>query len=280
LHKLQYNTPFDFLSKKSHSGKVLAREINWLLREKYRGEKSDAFFADCARLEAGEPLAYIIGQVPFLDCTIHLDSHPLIPRPETEYWTEKAITEIKNNFRGPTPKSRGGTPKVLDLCAGSGAIGVAVAKAISEAQVTFAEIDSAHLPTIKKNLTSNTIIYDSTNYPMVVSDLFAHVSGTFDFILTNPPYIDRDAKTVDDSVVAYEPHLALFGGDNGMEIIARIITEAHKHLQPSGQLWIEHEPFQLEAIAHLAYLHGYTATHFTDQYDTRRYSVLTHPVAE
>ncbi len=267
------------------------QEINWLLREKYQGEKSDTFFADCARLEAGEPLAYIIGQVPFLDCTIHLDSHPLIPRPETEYWTEKAITTIKTTL----PRQGlglalglasggvgtwGSSPKILDLCAGSGAIGVAVAKAISEAQVTFAEIDSAHLPTIKKNLAGNTIIYDSTRYPIVVSDLFTHISGTFDFILTNPPYIDRDAKTVDDSVVAHEPHLALFGGDNGMEIIARIITEAHKHLRPSGQLWIEHEPFQLEAIAHLAHLHSYTATHFTDQYDTRRYSVLTHPVAE
>jgi methylase of polypeptide subunit release factors len=73
----------------------MSQDIEWLLKEKFGGEKSDAFFADCKRLALGEPLGYLIGHVPFLGCTIHLDSKPLIPRTETEFWTEKAIEEIK-----------------------------------------------------------------------------------------------------------------------------------------------------------------------------------------
>lgn len=249
------------------------QEIEWLLQEKYKGEKTEGFFADCARLEAGEPLAYIIGSIPFLNCQISLDSHPLIPRPETEYWTEQAIAAIK---------SRGRTPKILDLCAGSGAIGVAVAKATPEAMVTFAEIDQNHLPTIKKNLTAN--ITEHPNrlgyYHCVQSDLFANATGTFDFILTNPPYIDKAADTVEDSVVAHEPALALFGGVGGMEIIARIMAEARAHLATDGQLWIEHEPFQCEAIATLAAKHHFAVTHHQDQYDTYRYSIIEPLVAE
>ncbi|MFN3692592.1 MAG: peptide chain release factor N(5)-glutamine methyltransferase [Candidatus Paceibacteria bacterium] len=267
------------------------QEIEWLLKEKYHGEKSDAFFADCARLEAGEPLAYLIGSIPFLDCQISLDSHPLIPRPETEYWVEQAITEIRSRslrqdlvIRGLASnlESRGRTPKILDLCAGSGAIGVAVAKATPEAMVTFAEIDQNHLPTITKNLTANITEYPNRlgYYHCVQSDLFANATGTFDFILTNPPYIDKAADTVEDSVVAHEPALALFGGVGGMEIIARIIAEASTYLTPNGQLWIEHEPFQCEAIATLAAEHHLAVTHHQDQYDTYRYSIMKPLVAE
>jgi release factor glutamine methyltransferase len=245
------------------------QEIAWLLREKYLGVKSAAFEADCARLAAGEPLGYLIGHVPFLDCTIHLDSHPLIPRVETEYWVEKAI--------GAVSKLRGRTPKILDLCAGSGAIGVAVAKAVPDANLTFAEIDPAHLPTIQKNIETNTPLwFNRLNYYKVVAgDLFESVDGLFDYILTNPPYINAEANTVDENVATYEPHLALFGGAAGMEIIARIIAEAPTHLTPTGQLWIEHEPVQVEAITALAHTHGFFIVTHPDQYDTPRYSILS-----
>ena len=86
------------------------RDEEWLLNEKYQGERTDEFFADCERLKSGEPLAYIIGHVPFLDATIHLDSKPLIPRTETEYWVKAVIIDITSkstpHFRGLTPKMR------------------------------------------------------------------------------------------------------------------------------------------------------------------------------
>lgn len=245
------------------------QETNWLLQEKYNGVKTAAFAADCARLAAGEPLGYLIGHIPFLNCTIHLDSHPLIPRVETEFWTEQAITTVSNQ--------RGRTPLILDLCAGSGAIGVAVAKGVPEALVTFTELDPLHLPTIEKNLTANIPEWFNrlNHYRITISNLFSTVTGKFDYILTNPPYIDAAADTVDADVAAHEPHLALFGGVAGMEIIARIIAEAPQHLTPAGQLWIEHEPAQVEAITALALNHGFTIVTHPDQYDIPRFSVLT-----
>ena len=264
-----------------------SQDGQWLLREKYAGVESEAFHADLKRLSAGEPLSYVIGWVPFLGCKIFLDSNPLIVRSETEYWTEKALNEISKTksfqFRDQVPKLR-----ILDLCAGSGAIGVAIAKAIPEAHVTFGEIDKAHLPTIERNIKENLIIYDKVDdqsiegdetskndkYPVTESNLFENISGQFDFILTNPPYIDPVLDRAEDSVKNHEPHLALYGGEKGMEVIKQIIEEAPTHLSPEGQLWLEHEPEQTEEITRLANQNGLAAETHEDQYQVQRYSVL------
>jgi release factor glutamine methyltransferase len=241
-------------------------EKTWLLKEKYHNIESEEYVKDLERLDAGEPLAYIIGSLPFLDCTISLDSHPLIPRPETEFWTDLAIKQLHRSY-GNTPIT------VLDLCAGSGAIGVAVAKHLPSAQIIFAEIDRTHLSTIKKNCEQNGIRSDRVT--IVESDIFSEVSGSFNIILTNPPYIDEAANTVDHGVVTHEPHLALFGGTKGLAIIERIIVDAQSKLLPDGELWIEHEPFQRDAITVLAQNNNFSATTYTDQYHTDRYSILT-----
>jgi methylase of polypeptide subunit release factors len=269
-----------------------SQDEQWLLSEKYGGEKTEGFFTDCERLKAGEPLGYVIGYVPFLVCKIFLDSHPLIARPETEYWVEKAISAIKQpttNLANKRPAAGGfgwgdagasesglswaASPiRVLDLCAGSGAIGVAIAKAVPEAHVTFGEIDKTHLPTIGKNLDANEI--SCTRYQVFQSDLFENISGQFDFILTNPPYIDPKIDRAEKSVKDFEPHLALYGGSNGMEIISKIISQAEHFLKRGGQLWIEHEPEQTNEVSLLAHEFGFLPTSYQDQYQTIRYSAL------
>ncbi len=298
----------------------------WLLKEKYQGEKSPAFFADCQRLEAGEPLGYVIGFVPFLGCKIWLDSHPLIPRPETEWWVEKVITSIRDGLCSPelqrpqrnysergqakvpvstipvseanigpevgAPDSEDGSTQlvlapsivtanasptrqpiaILDLCAGSGCIGVALAKHLQEAHVTFGEIDPGHLPTIFKNLAENGI--DCTRYKAFTSDLFSNISGTFDIIVSNPPYIDPVLDRTEVSVKDFEPHEALYGGQGGMALIAQIIATSPTFLNPSGQLWLEHEPEQTDVIHSLATENGFVVITHRDQYQVERYSVL------
>ena len=155
---------------------------DWLLRDKYKGVKSSAFLADCRRLKAGVPLGYVIGYVPFLNTKIYLDSKPLIPRPETEYWTEQAIKSIRAKTDTP--------PRVLDLCAGPGCIGVAVLKAVPTARVDFVEIDKCHLKTISRNIEANGRSLGSNR--IIHSDLFTAVNNQYDFILSNPPYLKSE----------------------------------------------------------------------------------------
>lgn len=248
------------------------KEIEWLLQEKYNGEKSSAFFADCKRLALGEPLAYLIGSVPFLNTTIYLDSCPLIPRPETEYWVEEAIKTIRGGTTLPLGLSEEKPLRILDLCAGSGCIGVAVVKAFPTALVDFGELDSHHLPTIKKNLLKNSINLSRTN--VVHTNLFSHLPGSYDFILANPPYIDDSLERTEPSVRQFEPYVALFGGEKGLEIIGSLIKDAPAHLSVGGQLWIEHEPEQSANIQTLGTKYGFTVTTHKDQFNLERYSVL------
>lgn len=243
----------------------MPKEEQWLLQEKYAGKPTDAFFADCKRLALGEPLGYLIGHVPFLGCTIHLDSKPLIPRPETEFWVEKAIKTIQEN-------SKNGILAVLDLCAGSGCIGVAVASQVPEVSVDFSEIDIRHLPTITKNISQNNISLDRTR--LFHANLFSDTITTYDFILSNPPYIDMDLERTDESVLTFEPYIALSGGLAGLEIIEKIITTARNHLTSCGQLWLEHEPEQTKAIESLGVKAGFLVSTHHDQYGVERYSIL------
>jgi release factor glutamine methyltransferase len=243
-----------------------SKEAAWLLKEKYQGIETEAYFEDLASLRAGVPLDYVIGWVPFLETKILLDSKPLIPRPETEYWVERAIDLIKQEG----PKDG----RMLDLCAGSGAIGIALLRHLPDSLVDFAELERAHHMTILKNLVENRI--DQARARIFGGDLFERVMGPYDHILTNPPYIDPSLKDrVQASVVAHEPSAALWGGHDGFEYIGRIIRDAHIHLTPGGFLFIEHEPEQVERIHESARLHGYGAfeTH-ADQYGVPRMTVL------
>lgn len=240
-------------------------EENWLLKEKYHGMQTSEFENDCLRLSSGVPLAYLIGYIPFLNCKIWLDSKPLIPRPETEFWAEKVLAEIK------AFDNKSESVKILDLCAGSGCIGIAIAKNSPQTTVDFIELDK-HQDTIIKNCLENNIT--SERFRVFQGDLFSPLSDEkYDFILSNPPYIDKNLNRVDNSVKENEPALALYGGNEGMEIIAKIINEAPKFLVKDGQLWVEHEPEQIETINNLAKNKFHTINHL-DQYQVQRFSQL------
>lgn len=218
----------------------LDQEKQWLLYDKYGGKITDEFYRDVERLESDEPLAYIIGWQPFCGVKIYLDSRPLIPRPETEYLVSVIIAE--------TAKSK--PLKILDLCAGSGCIGIALLKALPESIVHFAEIDELHHTTILKNIQGNNI--DKNRVKIFEGDLFENITETYDIIITNPPYIDPELiSRVDESTLKFEPEQALFGGRNGMEIITKIAQNAPNFMNSEGVLWIEHEPEQVSEIQRL-----------------------------
>src|SRR3989344_8022112 len=126
-----------------------------------------------------EPEAYKLGWVPFLGLKIWLDSRPLIPRPETEWWTEKLLQNVRH---------RKSYIRFLDLCAGSGAIGCAALKYLPDAEVWFEEVDPAHESTIMKNVAENGL--DAPRAHICIGDLFTHFPTdlSFDVIAANPPY--------------------------------------------------------------------------------------------
>jgi release factor glutamine methyltransferase len=244
------------------------RDSQFLLNEKYGGIQTPEYEKDLARLAGGEPVDYVIGWKPFLDCKIFLDSHPLIPRAETEYWVERAIAEIRES------KKADASTRHLDLFAGSGAIGIAVLKHLPQVGVDFGEIDAAHPPTILKNIRENGI--DESRASIIETDVWGNIQGTYDFVFANPPYLSQSRREkIQDSVLAYEPGVALFAAEDGLAIIRKTVEKLREHLSPAGALYLEHEPEQSDLISKLASENGLSAETRTDQFGLPRYSVIS-----
>jgi release factor glutamine methyltransferase len=222
-------------------------DLEYLVRDKYHGDASLITTKDTDRLASGEPLAYVIGWIPFLGLQIDLQSKPLIPRPETEWWTELLISHIQ--------KTHGDDPvTILDLCAGSGAIGLALLNALPTAQVYFIEHDDRHLQTIQTNMTRNDL--DPLRAHLFSGDLFENVPELqFDVIACNPPYIPS-TRSLETAVTAFEPSGALYSGTDGLNIIRRIANEVPAHLKSGGSLWLEADIDNIEEAKTLLLSHG------------------------
>ncbi len=206
-------------------------DMQLLIRDAYAGDHSLATDEDRKRIQAGEPLAYIIGWIPFLSLKIWLDSHPLIPRPETEWWTELLIARLRTRF-----DTQSFT--LFDLCAGSGAIGLSVLKAFPNAHVYFGELIPEHCALIQKNIQVNAL--DASRATIIQSDLFTSLPKDvrFDCIATNPPYIPEE-RVLEESVTVFEPSEALFAGSRGLSVISRIAEGMGTYIAPDGELWME-----------------------------------------
>jgi|SRR5581483_8193951 len=237
--------------------KNIKKEVDWLLQEKYQGKPTKQFAKDVQRLNRGEPLDYVIGFTHFLSCTIDLSKKPLIPRPETEYWTEQVIFNAGGNSTG-RPKKR---IDVLDIFAGSGCIGIALLKHLPAAHVDFAEKYKAFTKQIAINAARNG--NKKSRYRIIPSDVFSKVAAKYDIIVANPPYIPttRTGK-VQPSVLAFEPTTALFGGTDGLTYIRQLLQDAKKHLRKNGSLYVEFDSIQKKKIEQMLYQYGYRNSQF------------------
>lgn len=171
-------------------------------------------------VEQHKPVQYILGSVPFLNLDILVESPVLIPRLETEYWVGLLIERL-NSFR---PENL----KILDLCSGSGCIGLALAKNLSNCQVTTVDISRQACDLIAKNQKHNSI----KNLEIIWGDLFVNLAGKkFDLIVSNPPYVPaQDYAKLDLSVLRWEDRLALVAPETDLSIIVQIIAQAPKFL--------------------------------------------------
>lgn len=187
------------------------------------------------------PLQYLLGFVPFNDVEILVEPPILIPRPETEEWCLKVIQQLK--------QLKNQRITILDLCAGSGCIALALAKAFPRTTVYASDISEHAIKLIRKNIRHNAL----SNVIPIKSDLFKNLPTctTFDLIVSNPPYITPDEwKHLDESVTQWEDKHALVADDHGLELIKKIIDQAPYFLKFNQEL-------QEKRIANLVLEIGY-----------------------
>lgn len=201
--------------------------------------KLDQWIKD--RVEHHKPLQYILGTVPFNDLELFVEPPVLIPRPETEEWIINLINQLDtlNNKK----------LTILDLGCGSGAIALALAKALPQAHIFGTDISQEAIELSKKNAQHNTI----SNVTFLFSDLFEQLPKDlkFDLIVSNPPYIAHDEwKKLDPSVTEWEDERALVAQHHGLSIIEEIIKKAPEYLK-------ENEELKMQGIGQLYLEFGY-----------------------
>lgn len=227
------------------------------------GKKKLEFFS----IDQDYPTDYKIGWIPFLNCKVDLSYKTLIPRVETEYWTEKAIGQMK--------KDSDKKIEVLDIFAGSGCIGLGVLTEIKNIHVDFSDFSSDSVKQIKKNLKLNKI--NQRRYQVFRSNVFRAIPlKKYDYILANPPYLAKTKiNRIQPSVLKFEPGMSLFGGDNGLEFIETLFKQAKKYLKLQGQLWMEFDSWQKNNIEKLLKKYQYKKWEFQkDQYNRWRFVII------
>lgn len=187
----------------------------------------------------GKPVQYITNNQEFMRLNFYVDENVLIPQPDTEILVEEVIKsiDIKENI------------EILDMCTGSGCIGISLAKNIENTKVTLVDISKEAIEIAKKNAIQNGV---ENKVTFIQSDMFENVKGKFDIIVSNPPYIKTDIIQTLDKQVQNEPHIALDGGEDGLDFYKILINEAHKYLKKDGKIFLEIGYDQKQEIESLA----------------------------
>ena len=191
------------------------------------------------KLKRGTPLAYLLGYKEFWSLEFQVNRNVLIPRPETELIIERSI-ELANHG-----------DSVLELGTGSGAIAIALAKERPDLSITATDISIQALEVARENARKH-----KCKITLEHSDWFESVSGTWNLILSNPPYIAENDPHLD--FLAMEPRVALVSGPTGFEALDVLIENAHNHLKPCGHLIIEHGIGQAQEIKKKLASHHFT----------------------
>lgn len=239
---------------------LLLRDRAWLLAHPEVGveEPQLAKLRELiARRAAHEPLQYLLGTQEFYGLPLKVTRDTLIPRPETELLVGAVLDWIAHHAT-PQPLS------ILDVGTGTGAIALALAKHLPSAQITACDLSAAALNVARHNAAALQL---NNRIQFVLSDLLAVIpaDACLDIVVSNPPYVpSTDAATMQPEVRDHEPHLALFAGDDGLDIYRRLIPQAHTALRSGGLLAMEFGFGQSEALR--ALLSGWNNIKFLDDY--------------
>ena len=217
--------------------------------------QSDLLERDLKRRLDGEPVAYVTGERGFYECIFKVSNDTLIPRADTEILVENAISDICSRMAGLE------TIKILDLCCGTGCIGISVAKVLARSfksvELTLSDISEGAMRICKENV-QNLITEPRIKVTLTIGDLFRTISESgFNAILSNPPYIRTDVIPNLEKQVLFEPHGALDGGKDGLAFYRDIVLEAKGHLAPGALLAMEIGYDQGAEVSKLLSDHGY-----------------------
>ena len=225
------------------------------LSEQMSKEIEDKYFSLIEKhIKEDVPLSHLVGFEYFYDRKYKVTKDVLSPRMETEELIYKVIEYVKASNKNKF--------KILDLCTGSGIIAITLKKELSQfsIDVVASDISEEAIEVAKENAQS----HDAT-IKFIKSDIFNNIDNKFDIIVSNPPYIDRkDEVTMQDNVLKYDPHLALFAEEEGMYFYRKIIEQANDYLNENGVMFFEIGYDQKDKIIKLADMNGYSAEVYKD----------------
>ena len=197
---------------------------------------------------AGEPLAYLIGEWEFYGLPLDISEQVLIPRSDTEVLAGEAIRWLQTQQDA----------RVLDLCAGSGCVGLAVASQVHACRVVLGEKSEAALRICRQNIRRSGLLGRVTPMPADALEPPTRQLGEFDCIVCNPPYIPTQGiETLDVSVRDYEPHMALDGGEDGLEFYRAISENWREALHPGARLYFEVGIGQADSVLRIMRRQGF-----------------------
>jgi len=212
-----------------------------LMGERLTPDQVAEYEALVARRVCREPLQHITGSAPFYRLELAVGPGVFVPRPETELLVEEALGVLRLTEKTNAPRS-------VDLCTGSGAIAAAVKSELPDAQVFAVELSEDAIPYTRRNL-------EPLGVHLVQGDALTSLSelaGTFDAVLSNPPYIPPANVPADPEAALHDPDMALYGGgEDGMQMPSAIAARAFELLTPGGLFIMEHDDTQEEAVAEL-----------------------------
>ena len=218
------------------------------------------------RVLQGEPLAYILGEWEFYGMKLTVNPNVLIPRDDSCAVTDLAIGQalfLNQN------------PRILDLCTGSGCIGLAIASRVKDAKVTLADISREALQVAKHNVTNLKLSARVSCLQVNALEKPSAFLGKFDLIVSNPPYITTaEMAELPKSVREFEPHLALHGGGDGLDFYRAIAENYTAALKPGGYLCFEFGMGQGDGVCAILEDNGYTVLERKKDYNERERAVL------
>ncbi|MDO4288060.1 MAG: peptide chain release factor N(5)-glutamine methyltransferase [Eubacterium sp.] len=216
------------------------------------GDQVQRYEAWIARRCDFEPVAYILGHKEFMGLDFVVSPAVLIPRPDTECLVEYLLAQVLPKIQEP-----GAPVKILDLCTGSGAIGLSLAHYFKDSQVSLSDISAEALAVARENA----VRLGLEDITFFEGDLFAPVQGSFGLVVSNPPYIPNQViEGLSRDIKDHEPRLALSGGDSGFDIYGRIAGEAQAYLEAAGFLMLEIGDGQEKALVPMLEAQGFELT--------------------